>query len=166
MSNTIQSVADISAYVIMADGREDPEEWEALKPLAENQGFAWDDFKKEVEKSLKELVEAENAWHADSIFHSAGYDLNPEKIEVLFDDLIDLVLADGAVDFGEIDVLTRLREVLPLSETYFVTVFAMKVSAAAAKGKVIITLNDRDKTPAEILQEIKAETKEELEETA
>jgi len=42
----------------------------------------------------------------------------------------------------------------------------MKVSAAAAKGKVIVTLNDRDKTPDEILQEIKAENQEELEEAA
>ena len=166
MSNVIQSVAVLSAYVMMADGREDPEEWEALKPLAENQGFAWDDFKKEVEDSLKSLVQSEDAWTADSIINSSGYGLNPETIEILFDDLIDLVLADGAIDFGEIDVLVRVREVLRLSETYLVTIFAMKVSAAAAKGKVIVTLNDRDKTPDEILQEIKAENQEELEEAA
>jgi uncharacterized tellurite resistance protein B-like protein len=166
MSNVIQSVAVLSAYVMMADGREDPEEWEALKPLAENQGFAWDDFKKEVEDSLKSLVQSEDAWTADSIINSSGYGLNPETIEILFDDLIDLVLADGAIDFGEIDVLVRVREILRLSETYLVTIFAMKVSAAAAKGKVIVTLNDRDKTPDEILQEIKAENQEELEEAA
>lgn len=166
MSNVIQSVAVLSAYVMMADGREDPEEWEALKPLAENQGFAWDDFKKEVEDSLKSLVQSEDAWTADSIINSSGYGLNPETIEILFDDLIDLVLADGAIDFGEIDVLVRVREILRLSETYLVTIFAMKVSAAAAKGKVIVTLNDRYKTPDEILQEIKAENQEELEEAA
>ena len=112
MSNVIQSVAVLSAYVMMADGREDPEEWEALKPLAENQGFAWDDFKKEVEDSLKSLVQSEDAWTADSIINSSGYGLNPETIEILFDDLIDLVLADGAIDFGEIDVLVRVREIL------------------------------------------------------
>ena len=166
MSNVIQSVAVLSAYVMMADGREDPEEWEALKPLAENQGFAWDDFKKEVEDSLKSLVQSEDAWTADSIINSSGYGLNPETIEILFDDLIDLVLADGAIDFGEIDVLVRVREILRLRATYLVTIFAMKVSAAAAKGKVIVTLNDRDKTPDEILQEIKAENQEELEEAA
>ena len=166
MGSTMQSVAVLSAYVMMADGREDPEEWEALKPLAENQGFAWDEFKKEVEDSLKSLVQAEDAWTADSIFQSSGYGLNPEKIEILFDDLIELVLADGAVDFGEIDVLVRVREILRLSETYLVTVFAMKVVDAAKKGKVIVTLNDRDKTPDEILQEIKSETMEELEEAA
>ena len=98
MGSTIQSVAVLSAYVMMADGREDPEEWEALKPLAENQGFAWDEFKKEVKDSLKSLVQAEDAWTTDSIFNSSGFGLNPEKIEILFDDLIDLVLADGAVE--------------------------------------------------------------------
>ena len=91
---------------------------------------------------------------------------NPEKIEILFDDLIDLVLADGAIDFGEIDVLVRLRKILRLSETYFVTTFAIKVASAAGKGKVNVTLYDLDKSPEEVLQEITAETIEELEEAA
>ncbi len=166
MGSNIQSVADISAYVMMSDGREDPEEWEALKPLAKNQNVAWDEFKKEVAESLKSLVQAEDTWSADSIFESAGYGLNPEKIEILFDDLIDLVLADGAIDFGEIDVLVRLRKILRLSETYFVTTFAIKVASAAGKSKMNVTLNDLDKSPEEVLQEIKAETIEELEEAA
>ena len=53
MGSNIQSVADISAYVMRADGREDPEEWKALKTLAENQGFAWDEFKKAYSALLK-----------------------------------------------------------------------------------------------------------------
>ena len=31
MGSTMQSVAVLSAYVMMADGREDPEEWEDVK---------------------------------------------------------------------------------------------------------------------------------------
>ena len=49
MNQTIESVADLSAFVMMADGREDPEEWVALKPLAKHQGFGWEEFSKAVE---------------------------------------------------------------------------------------------------------------------
>ncbi len=44
--------------------------------------------------------------------------------------------------------------------------FAIKVASAAGKSKMNVTLNDLDKSPEEVLQEIKAETIEELEEAA
>ena len=166
MNKTIQSVADLSAFVMMADGREDPEEWVALKPLAEHQGFGWEEFSKAVETSLKEQSEADSTEIAEGIIHGAGYGLNAEKVEVLFDDLINVVLSNDEIDLGEIEVLVKLREVLRLSEAYFVTVLALKITEQAKNGTLSVTFNDREKTPESVLEEIKSETKEELEEVA
>ena len=166
MSEAMESVADLSAFVIMADGKEDPEEWLALKPLAEHQGFVWDDFSKAVEASLKEQSEAESTEITEGIIHGSGYGLNAEKVEVLFEDLIDVVLSNDEIDLGEIEVMVRLREILRLSEAYFVTILAMKITERTKKAKLSVTFNDLDKSPEEILEEIKAETQEELEEVA
>ncbi len=57
MNQAMQSVADLSAFVMMADGREDPSEWESLKTLSNHQGFDWEAFKKAVEESVKEQTE-------------------------------------------------------------------------------------------------------------
>jgi uncharacterized tellurite resistance protein B-like protein len=162
----MEPVADLSAFVMMADGREDPEEWAALKPLAEHQGFAWDDFIKAVEASLKEQSDAESTEIVEGIIHGSGYGLNVEKVEVLFEDLIDVVLSNDKIDLGEIEVMVKVREILRLSETYFVTILAMKISEHVKDGKLRVTFNDLDKSTKEILEEIKAETKEELEEVA
>jgi uncharacterized tellurite resistance protein B-like protein len=166
MSEAMEPVADLSAFVMMADGREDPEEWAALKPLAEHQGFAWDDFSKAVEASLKEQAEAESTEITEGIIHGSGYGLNVEKVEVLFEDLIDVVLSNDKIDLGEIEVMVKVREILRISETYFVTILAMKISEHVKDGKLRVTFNDLDKSTKEILEEIKAETKEELEEVA
>ena len=166
MSEAMESVADLSAFVMMADGREDPEEWLALKPLAEHQGFAWDDFSKAVEASLKEQSETESTETVEGIIHGSGYGLNAEKVEVLFEDLINVVLSNKEIDLGEIEVMVKVREVLRLSEAYFVTILAMKITEQAKNGKLSVTFNDLDKSTEEILEEIKGETKEELEEVA
>lgn len=166
MSEAMESVADLSAFVMMADGREDPEEWLALKPLAEHQGFVWDDFSKAVEASLKEQSETESTETVEGIIHGSGYGLNAEKVEVLFEDLINVVLSNKEIDLGEIEVMVKVREVLRLSEAYFVTILAMKMTEQAKNGKLSVTFNDLDKSTEEILEEIKGETKEELEEVA
>ena len=166
MSEAMESVADLSAFVMMADGREDPEEWLALKPLAEHQGFVWDDFSKAVEASLKEQSETESTETVEGIIHGSGYGLNAEKVEVLFEDLINVVLSNKEIDLGEIEVMVKVREVLRLSEAYFVTILAMKITEQAKNGKLSVTFNDLDKSTEEILEEIKGETKEELEEVA
>ena len=166
MSEAMESVADLSAFVMIADGREDPEEWLALKPLAEHQGFVWDDFSKAVEASLKEQSETESTETVEGIIHGSGYGLNAEKVEVLFEDLINVVLSNKEIDLGEIEVMVKVREVLRLSEAYFVTILAMKITEQAKNGKLSVTFNDLDKSTEEILEEIKGETKEELEEVA
>ena len=166
MAQTTQAVADLSAFVMLADGREDPEEWAALKPVAEHQGLDWDEFSKAVGVALNEQSEADSTEIAEGIIHGAGYGLNAEKVEVLFDDLMDVVLANDEIDLGEIDVLVKLREVLRLSEAYFVAVLAMKITEQAKNGTLRVTFNDRDKSPEDVLEEIKSETKEELEEAA
>jgi len=87
-------------------------------------------------------------------------------VEVLFEDLIDVVLSNDEIDHGEIEVLVRLREILRLSEAYFVTILAMKITERTKKAKLSVTFSDLEKSPEEILGEIKAETREELEEVA
>ena len=166
MSGTIESVADLSAFVMMSDGREDPQEWAALKPLAEHQGFNWDEFSKAVEPSIKDQSEADSTEIVDGIIHGSGYGLNVEKVDALFEDLIDVVLSNDKIDLGEIEVMVKVREILRLSEAYFVTILAMKITEQAKIGKLSVTFNDLEKSPEDIMEEIKAETKEELEEVA
>ena len=166
MNQTMQSVADLSAFVMMADGREDPSEWETLKTLSNHQGFEWEEFKEVIEESVKEQCEAESTELAEGIVNSAGYGLNPEKVEILFEDLIDVVLSNNEIDLGEIEVLVSLREILRLSEEYFIILFAQKITEQAKNGTIKVTFNDRERSPEEILEEIKIETKEELEEVA
>ena len=166
MNQTMQSVANLSAFVMMADGREDPSEWEALRKLSNNQGFEWEDFKKLVEESVKEQCEAESTELAESIVNSAGYGLNPEKVEDLLEDLVDVVLSNDEIDLGEIEVLVRVREILRISEEYFIILLAQKITEQAKNGTIKVTFNDRDRSPEEILEEIKTETKEELEEVS
>jgi uncharacterized tellurite resistance protein B-like protein len=166
MSQNLQSVADLSAFVVMADGREDPSEWEVLKTLAENQGFEWAEFSQAVHESIKEQVEADSTEEAEAILHSAGYGLNPEKVDILFGDFIDIILSNDEIDLGEISILVKIREILRISEVYFVMILAMKMTEQAQNGAIQVTFNDLKKSPEKILEEIRQENKEELEEVA
>ena len=58
------------------------------------------------------------------------------------------------------------RHYLALARQYGETDLAKKITEQAKNGKLSVTFNDLEKSPEEILEEIKAETKEELEEVA
>jgi uncharacterized tellurite resistance protein B-like protein len=166
MSKEMQSVATLSALVMMADGREDPSEWAALELLAKNQDFEWEDFKKLMEETLKEMVEMDSTEEVDGLIHAAGYGLNPELVEVLFDDLIDVVIADNELSIGEIDVLVAIRKILRVSESVFITMFAEKLVEKSAKGEVNINMDSFIQSAETSLAEIDEERKEELGEVA
>ena len=110
--------------------------------------------------------------------HEQCHDFNPDTAGVKPSDRIEdwlepaseltipTVIKALEIDLEEIEVLVKLREVLRLSEAYFVTVLALKITEQAKNGTLSVTFNDREKTPESVLEEIKSETKEELEEVA
>jgi len=115
----LHSVAILAAFLVIADGKIDFEEWSALDSLIDDQEFERHVFIEVLEKYVHELEEKGPAY-AKALIHRSGYGLDPDRIEGLFENFIDIVLSNNDIDSGEIDILIHIRKILRIEEDDFV----------------------------------------------
>ncbi len=111
MKSKVESVANVLAVAIWADGVYSEEEQELVKEIAECYEFNATKFATVIESALGNLENMDEEQLSDFL-NKASEEINDEEREVVFEGVLELTLADSVVDQDRVERLLDISYAL------------------------------------------------------
>ena len=136
---TLNNFAKACAFVIFADGRIDVSELDSAKVLFEKYELDWFEGETLIKKYLDSFIDASEEEHTDSTDQEISLgNLELEGIDSfeVLKDLATIIVSDGEVAYGEVEVIHLLTEAFGLD-----SIFASLALLAAVANKPNLKFN-------------------------
>ncbi len=111
MKSSLEAVANFIGFAIWADGVYDESEKEAVTEIAEAFGFNVTKFNAVVDVALTRIRPMDEE-QVNDFLQKAADDIPDEEIGQVFEAVLQMVLADGAIDEDEVNNLLAIADAL------------------------------------------------------
>jgi len=110
-TETLKNLAKACAFVIFADGKIEVPELDSAKALFEKYGLDWFEGETLIKKYLDSFIDASDEEHndvSDKEISLGNFDLEGIDSFELLKDLAEIIISDGDVSYGEVEVIHLL----------------------------------------------------------